>query len=163
MDARSLKLLFILLLLFAVATGVVLCAEAPSTGGTGERSSKTHTRLIPKYSIERKTRLKIGLMIHVSIAPSDVQEAKLVALARKLGEKYRKEEAFFLFIFDDPKGAREYQFAPVEVLSGEAQNSVRAMYGFVRPDTQAHFTWYPVRGDKAQFRKIHLDTPPYPK
>ena len=156
MNSLSFKPLFIRMIVFAVATGVVLCSEGFSLPGSGERSSKIQTKLIPKYKVQRKIRLKSGFMIHVNIAPSDVQEEKLVALARKKAEKHRKEEAFFLFIFDDAIGAREYEFAPGEVRS--AQNSLRAMYGFVRPDPQAHFTWYPVRGDKAQARKVHLST-----
>jgi hypothetical protein len=119
---------------------------------------------VPKFHVERKFRtdLRPGLVLFVSVAPSDIHRERLLILSCPLGRKHAAESALYVWIFDSRAGGQRYNSGG-EGNDEETTRSRRGLYGFSREGGKGNqsLDWWPDRS--AQDRLVHVDLGEPPK
>jgi hypothetical protein len=118
---------------------------------------------VPKFRIARKNKLglKPGLVLYVSISPSDRDRDKLIAVSSQLGRKYATEESLFVWILDSNRAAKRYN--PQGEGNDRATNSAYVgLYAFVRDDGAGNqsLDWRSDPSNRGRLAHIDLGLPP---
>lgn len=148
---------------------IALCifdAQALGRQRTQERAdcSAYVGRKIPTFRVAKKSRTDKGraLVLSISLAPSDVDREKLIALACKLGRDHAAEEGLFVWILDSYRAAKRYS-PQGEGNDRQTELAYRGSCGFTR-DPQAGYgqtlAWWPDPYDRNRFVHIDLGPPP---
>ena len=154
--------------LWVAFAAIAFVLAVPSGGAAQKVEEKDYCERylkheVPRFRVARKhrTEIKPGLVLFVSIAPSDVERDKLVALACKLGRDYANEEALYVWILDSYKAARRY--SPQGEGNDRTTNlSFRASYGFFCDSGKCEHSldWWPDPLDRSRWVHIDLGEPP---
>lgn len=116
---------------------------------------------VPKYRIAQTfvNRDAKFTSLTVSIAPTDTNREKVVALACKLGRDYSREQVLVVWILDNHRAAKQFRFAG-QYSSEATRAALRASYSFDREKNSQELTWMPDRDKSFSTIKIKLGAPP---
>jgi hypothetical protein len=127
--------------------------SAQSEIGSDDCSMYAKARL-PHYRVARREPMIHGMQLMISLAPGDVNQKNLISVGCSLGRKYRENELFTAWFFDD------YNAAKVWVAGGVEENPPRgALRGSYYSDRELRLhgvDWWPDRKDQTQFVRIQL-------
>lgn len=118
---------------------------------------------VPKFRIARKEKLglKPGLVLYVSISPSDRDRDKLIAVSCQLGRQYATEDRLFVWILDSNRAAKRYN--PQGDGNDRATNSSYiGVYSFLRDDAAGNQTLDWRSDPRNRDRLDHIDLGPPP-
>jgi hypothetical protein len=140
-----------------------VCTQARQEPVETERCEVYAKQTVPKFHLAKKYRThpKPGLVLFVSIAPSDVHQEKLLALVCKLGRDHAVEEALWVFVLDSYRAAKRFN-PQGEGNDRQTALSYRAGYWFWRETGKdAHsLDWWPDPYDRSRSIHIDLGNPP---
>lgn len=147
---------------FLGATIGTILLMLPSQSSQEIRSKETcqsdQKHAAPRYRVAKKYRtdLKPGLVMFVSVAPSEIDRDKLIALACELGRKYLNEDRLSVWILDSYRAARRFH-PQGEGNDRQTNLSRRALFGFSREngDGEQSLEWWPDPIDRN--RRVHID------
>jgi hypothetical protein len=115
----------------------------------------------PKFRLARQHRneSRQALILHISVAPRDVTQDRLLTLGCSLGRNYANNQALVVLIFDNHRAARRYN-PQGEGNDEKMELAYRASYGFDRDDKRQSLDWRPTRDNHESNVEIKLGPPP---
>lgn len=115
---------------------------------------------VPAFRIAKRYRtdLKLGIVLQISVAPSDIERDKLLALACKLGRKYGDKKSVYVWVCDSFQAAKRYN-PQSEGNDSETMHSCRARYGLIVGTREESLDWRPDRNNPGRWIHIDLSRP----
>ena len=136
MSTRTRRIVALLLAHLAF-TGLALAGDSqPESCGTYLKQPP------PKYKLARRilTVNAAATALHVSVSPKDATREKLMTLGCNMGLSHARDQVFLVWIFDNHRAAKFFEFSQGSANGREVLRHVRATYFFSREDNTQTFT-----------------------